>query len=105
MWPPVKVSLTPLIYTNNFIDLAILSTWALSHVVERHGRTSIVLNYCLNLISIDFTWSTRPWSIVQREIPSTKLRKPLLACSVSHSTFSTHCTNFFFAFQLCFYLS
>ena len=59
----------------------------------------IVLNYCLNMIAINFNWSTQPWSfdlvcpIVQWEISSTKLRKPLLTRSISHSTFSTRCTS------------
>ena len=42
---------------------------------------------------------------VQWEISSMQLRKPLLTRSISHSTFSTHCTHVFFAFQLHFYLS
>ena len=29
------------------------------------GITLIVLNYCFDLIAINFNWSTRPWSIVQ----------------------------------------
>ena len=33
------------------------------------------------------------WSIVQREISSTKFHKPLLTYLISHSTFSIHCTN------------
>ena len=35
------------------------------------------------------------WSIVQQDTSSTKLGKPLLTCSISHSTFSIHCTKFF----------
>ena len=33
--------------------------------------------------------------IVQREISNTKLHKPLLTHSISHSTFSIHCSNRF----------
>ena len=40
--------------------------------------------------------------IVQREISSSKLRKPLLTCSISHSTFSIHCTNLFLRFSCVF---
>ena len=54
---------------------------------------------CSQLLSrfdvINFNCSTRLWSIVQWEISSTKLQKPLLTCSISHSTFSIHCTNLF----------
>ena len=66
------------------------------------GIILIVLNECLDWISINFNWSTRLWSIVQREIFSTKLRKPLLTCSISHSTFSIHCTNLFLCFSCVF---
>ena len=59
------------------------------------GTMLIVVNQCLDLITINFNWSTRPWSIVQQEISSTKLHKTLLTRSVSHSTFSIHCRNFF----------
>ena len=47
-------------------------------------------------MAINFNWSTRTWSIVQREISSAKLGKPLLTRSISHSAFSIHCTNLFF---------
>ena len=63
-----------------------------------HGLTLIVLNSCLDLIAINFIWSTWPWSSVQREISSTKLCKPLLIRSISLSTFSVHCTNLFLRF-------
>ena len=69
------------------------------------GIMLIVLDWCLNLIAINFNWSTSLWSIVQREISSTKLRKPLLTCLISHSTFSMNWTNLFCVFQLRFYLS
>ena len=38
------------------------------------GITLIALNYCLDLIFINFNWSTPPWSIVQWEISSTNLQ-------------------------------
>ena len=66
------------------------------------GIMLIVLNYCFDLIAINFSWSTRLWSIVQREISSTKLCKPLLTHLISHSTFSIHCTNLFVYFS-CFF--
>ena len=59
-----------------------------------HGITLTVRNSCLDLISVNFNWSTQPWSIIQREISSTKLRKPLLTRPISHSTFFIYCTNF-----------
>ena len=49
-----------------------------------------------------FSWPTPPWSIVQREISSTKLHKPLLTRSVSHSTFSIHGTNLYLRFSCVF---
>ena len=41
------------------------------------GITLIVLNYCFNLILINFDWSTLSSSNVQRQISSMKLCKPL----------------------------
>ena len=54
---------------------------------------------CSQLMSQFGHWSTWLWSIIQREISSTKLRKPLLTCSISHSTFSIHRTNPFLCFS------
>ena len=61
-----------------------------------HGTPFIVLNYCLNLITINFRWSLD----VEQEISSLKLHKPLLTHLISHSNFSIHCTNLFFLFFL-----
>ena len=47
-------------------------------------------------------WSTLRWSIVQQEISSTKLHKPPLTHSISHSTFSIYCTNLFLHFSCVF---
>ena len=66
------------------------------------GIILIVCNYCFDLIPINFNWSSRPWSIVQQEISRTKLRKPLLTHSISHSTFSIHRTNLFVCFSCVF---
>ena len=66
------------------------------------GITLVVLNYCFDLIAINFNWSSWPWSIVQWGISSTKLRKSLLTCLIGHSTFSTHCTNLFLRFSCVF---
>ena len=41
------------------------------------GITLIILNECLDLIAINFNWSTGPWSIIQWEISSTKFHKLL----------------------------
>ncbi|KAF6114554.1 hypothetical protein HJG60_010528 [Phyllostomus discolor] len=61
---------------------------------------SLAMCMCINAadwdLSVNFNWSTRPWSIVQQEISSTKLCKPLLTSSISHGTFSIRCTNLFF---------
>ena len=43
-----------------------------------------------------------PWGIIQWEISSMKLHKPLLICKTSHSTFSLHCTNLFLHFSCVF---
>ena len=47
-------------------------------------------------------WSTQPWSSIQQEISSTKLCKPLLTHSISHSTFSIHCISLFLHFSYVF---
>ena len=60
---------------------------------------------CSQLMSQFDHYQLQLWSIVQREIPSMKLHKPLLTHSISHSTFSIHCTSLFCVFQLCFYRS
>ena len=52
------------------------------------------LKQCIDLIAVNFNWSTPPCSIIQWEISSTKFIKPLLTHSISHSTF-LYCTNFF----------
>ena len=59
---------------------------------------------CSQLMSwFDFNnWCTQPWSIVQREVYSMKLCKPLLTYSISHSTFSIHYTNLFLRFSCIF---
>ena len=45
------------------------------------------------MITIIFNWSTWQGNIIQPEISSVKLQKPLLACLMCYSTFSIHCTN------------
>ena len=59
-----------------------------------HGTPFIVLNYYLNLITINFRWSPD----VEQEISNLKIHKPLLTHLISHSNFSIHCTNLFFFF-------
>ena len=66
------------------------------------GLTLIVLNYCLNLIAINFNWSIWPLNIIQQEIYSMKLHKLLLTCLLSHSTLSTHYTSLFLCFSCVF---
>ena len=70
-----------------------------------YGTTLIVLNYCFDLMAINFNWSTQPWSIVQREISSTKLHRRLLTGSISHVHLLHTLHKSFCAFQLRFYLS
>ena len=62
------------------------------------GITLIILNECIDLIDINFNWSTWLWNNIQQGISSTKLRRPLLTRS---QHLLIHCTNLF-AFQLCF---
>ena len=61
----------------------------------------IVLNECLNLISINFNWSPKSWSIMQQEISRAKLHKTLLTKSIHHSTFFIHCTIHFVCVCVC----
>ena len=68
----------------------------------RRGRTLIVLNSCLDWIPINFNWSTLLLSIIQWEISSRKLHRPLLTHLLSHSTFPIHCTNPFLHFSCIF---
>ena len=56
----------------------------------------------LNMISVNFNWSTRPWTIIQREIFSTKLQKPFLTISISHSTPPHTVLILFFCFSCVF---
>ena len=81
------------ISTNNFIDLDSLSMSASSCMVY-----NVDCCQCLSLIAINFSWSTGPGSIIQREISSIKLHKSLLIC------LTIHCTNLFCVFHLHFYL-
>ena len=60
------------------------------------------LNLCLKLMAINCNWSLWPQSIIQQEISIMKLPKPPLTYLISHSTFSTHCTNLFFYFSCIF---
>ena len=71
-----------------------LFNWIFEYVCYvPHGIMLIILNLCLDLMAINFNWSAQPWSIIQREISSMKLCKPLLTHSISHSTFSIYCTK------------
>lgn len=47
------------------------------------------------------TIRNRPWSIIQRETSSTRLRKPLVTCLISPSILCILWTNLFSVFQLC----
>ena len=63
-----------------------------------HGIMLISINVSI-LIAVNCSWSTQSWSIVQWEISSVKLRKPLLTRSMSHNTSSIHDTNLFLHFS------
>ena len=68
----------------------------------------IVLNLCLYLITLNFSRSTQPWSIIKQEISNIKFQKRLWHIrSVTEPSPYTAQTFFFFcfAFRLCFYLS
>ena len=67
------------------------------------GIKLIVFNECLNLIAINFNWSARPWNMVQQEISSMKLCKPLLTCLIAPSPYTAqivYCVSvsFFYLF-------
>ena len=67
------------------------------------GIKLIVFNECLNLISINFNWSARPWNMVQQEVSSMKLCKPLLTCLTAPSPYTAqifYCVSvsFFYLF-------
>ena len=54
-------------------------------------------------MAVNFSWSARPWSILQQEMSSMKLCKSLLTCLISYSTFFIHCTNYFLHFSCIFF--
>ena len=91
MWNPNirAISITKLVQM-------IFHTWFGYFDYVRYLPCGVTL--CL-LITINFNWSTWLSSIVHREISNMKLRKPLLTCLISHSTFSKHCTNLFLRFS------
>ena len=57
------------------------------------GITLIALSSCLYLISINFSWSAWPWSIIRRGISSAKLCRPLW---ISHTAPSPYTVQIFF---------
>ena len=69
---------------------------ALSHVVE---CWLFSVNVSIWLLLTSTGLPDHEASIIQWEISSTRLHKPLLTRSISHSTFSTHCTNLFLHFS------
>ena len=88
-----KIKDTFFIFTNNFIDLDILSmslssAWCNAYFSQLMSQFD---HYQLQLVYPTVEQ-------IQREISSTKLLKPLLTHSVSHSPFSILCTNLFFFF-------
>ena len=64
--------------------------------------TLMVLSWCLDLIAINFNWSTQLWSIIHQEISSTKLCKPGFTHLICHRTFSIHYMNLFLFFSCIF---
>ena len=83
------------------LDLDVLSMLAASCWYNIHYSPLLSLFDCCQL-----HWSTWLWNVIQWEISSTKLCKPLLTPSISHRTFFIHCTNLFVCvLRLHFYLS
>lgn len=54
-----------------------------------------ILCKCFDSVAINFSWSNQPWSIFKRKLIKMRLHKPLLTCSVFHSTFSINYRNLF----------
>ena len=89
-------------FTNNFIDLDILSMW-LSPAwcsLDCSQFMSQFDHYQRQPVSPTLNLK----SIIQWEISSPKFHQPLLTHRIGHSTFSTHCMNLFLCFSY-FYLS
>ena len=84
-------------FTNNFIDLDILSVSATSCYWLLVGRGRGAAKHLP-------VHKTAPQQrIIWPNVNSTKkLHKPLLTCSISHSAFSIHCTNLFLYFRCVF---
>ena len=92
----LKIKETFFMFTNNFIDLDMLSMLALSLYRLPVGRGRGVLN--------TFQCVTPPCSkgLCGQNVDSTKkLRKPLWTHPVSHSAFSVYCASLFFSHVTC----
>ena len=104
-WPKSRFNIlhnikdTFFIFSNTSIDLGIFNMWAISPTWYDIDCSQLMSQFD----TINFNWSTRLWNIIQREISSTKLHKPLL----THFKKSQHLLHTlhksFFAFQLHFY--
>ena len=87
------------IFTSNLINLDIQRMSSISHYWCLVGRGQKLPNI--------FQCKTQPHSkdLFGQNVNSTvKLHEPLLTRSISHSSFSIHCTHLFLCFS-CFYLS
>ena len=96
-WVGQKVCLTK---TTFFIFTRTLLIWLFWVCRLSHGCCDADCSQRLDLIAVNVSWSARPWSIVQQEISSTKLHKPLLTHSISHRAFSI--LHFFFCISVAF---
>ena len=103
-WPKRSVSFfckikdTVFVFTNNFIDLDILSTLALVWYNIDCSQLMSWFDHC-QLQLVYRTVEHHPVRNLQHEISQNTFTH-----SISHSTFSTHCTSFL-SYQLHFYLS
>ena len=93
-----KIKDTFFIFTNNFVDLDILSMSPLSPTWHNIDCSQLVYQFdCYNCY-----WCIWSWSIVQKEISITKLNIPPLTHLINHSTFSVYCTHLFLHFSCIF---
>ena len=100
-WPKIpfsffcKIKDTFFIFTKNFTDLDILSYVGYLPLLAPGGwRPEVLLNIFQCIIQ-----PTAKELFGQNVNSTKKLCKPLLTCSISHSTFSIHCTNLFLHFS------
>ena len=85
-----KIKDTFFIFTNHSIDLDILKISALSHYWLLVDRARGAVKH----LPVHQTAHSKEL-VGHNDNSAKKLCKPLLTCSIGHSTFSIHCTNLF----------